>query len=74
LGIDLDKYRNELFKLYKRFHPHIEGKGLGLYITKQQVEKLNGYIEVESSPDEGSRFRVFLLAADVPSQADVNSD
>jgi signal transduction histidine kinase len=68
LGIDLDKYRNELFKLYKRFHPHIEGKGLGLYITKQQVEKLNGYIEVESSTGEGSRFRVFLLAADVTNQ------
>lgn len=65
LGIDLEKHRNDVFKLYKRFHTHIEGKGLGLYITKQQVEKLNGFLEVDSIPDEGTRFRVFLKAVDV---------
>jgi len=60
LGIDIVRYRDDLFKLYKRFHTHIEGKGLGLYIVKQQVEKLNGRIEVESELDKGTRFRVFL--------------
>ena len=60
LGIDLDRFRSDLFKLYKRFHSHVEGKGLGLYIVKQQVEKLNGRIEVESIPDKGTRFSVFL--------------
>lgn len=60
LGIDLDRFRGDLFKLYKRFHNHIEGKGLGLYIVKQQVEKLNGRIEVESRLDRGTRFSVFL--------------
>lgn len=60
LGIDLVRFRGDLFKLYKRFHSHIEGKGLGLYIVKQQVEKLNGRIEVESNPNRGTRFSVFL--------------
>lgn len=60
LGIDLSKFSGELFKLYKRFHTHTQGKGLGLYLVKQQVEKLNGQIEIDSKPDEGSIFRIRL--------------
>ncbi len=58
LGIDLDRYGNKLFKMYKRFHTHthIEGKGIGLYLVKVQVEDLDGWIEVESKPDEGTTF------------------
>jgi signal transduction histidine kinase len=67
LGIDLTKFSGELFKLYKRFHTHTQGKGLGLYLVKQQVEKLNGQIEIESKPDEGSTFRIRLpLKMQVP--------
>ncbi|MBT1708594.1 hypothetical protein KK062_10175 [Fulvivirgaceae bacterium PWU5] len=60
LGIDLTRFGGDLFKLYKRFHTHTEGKGLGLYLVRQQVEKLNGRIEVESVPDAGATFRVFF--------------
>ena len=60
LGIDLDRFSGDLFKLYKRFHTHIEGKGLGLYLVKQQVEKMNGRIEVASAPGEWTRFSVFI--------------
>lgn len=60
LGIDMSRFKNDLFKLYKRFHSHVEGKGLGLYIVKQQVEKLNGFIEVDSSPEWGTRFSVHI--------------
>lgn len=60
LGIDLQKHGHEVFKLYKRFHLHTQGKGLGLYIVRQQIEKLNGKIEIESKPDFGSTFRVVL--------------
>lgn len=62
LGIDLDKYRSRLFMLYQRFHFHVEGKGFGLFITKTQVEAMNGKIEVESKPGEGSTFYVYLPA------------
>jgi signal transduction histidine kinase len=60
LGIDLERFKGDLFKLYKRFHTHIEGKGMGLYLVKQQVEKMNGRIEVSSVPGEWTRFSVFI--------------
>jgi signal transduction histidine kinase len=58
LGMDLKSQGNHLFKLYKRFHPHVSGKGLGLYLVKTQVEALNGTISVESEPDKGTRFQI----------------
>ena len=60
MGIDLLRYQGDMFKLYKRFHTHTQGKGLGLYLVKQQVDKLNGHIEVESKPNTGTTFRVVL--------------
>jgi signal transduction histidine kinase len=70
LGIDLQKFRADLFKLYKRFHTHIEGKGLGLYLVRQQVEKMNGRIEVDSMPGEWTRFSVFIKESiDAPALA-----
>ncbi|MBL0742317.1 sensor histidine kinase [Chryseolinea lacunae] len=60
LGIDLGKYQDKLFNLYKRFHHHVEGKGMGLYLVKTQVAAVSGKIEVESVVGEGTTFRVFL--------------
>jgi PAS domain S-box-containing protein len=60
MGIDLDKYGDKLFGFYKRFHFHVEGKGLGLHITKNQVDFLGGTISVQSKPDEGCEFTVML--------------
>jgi signal transduction histidine kinase len=60
LGINLDKYRQNMFTLYKRFHTHMEGKGLGLYLVKTQITALGGKIEVESEPDKGTTFKVFF--------------
>jgi signal transduction histidine kinase len=34
MGMNLDSYGKELFGLYKRFHSHIEGRGLGLYLVE----------------------------------------
>ncbi len=58
LGIDLAKHQNSLFNLYKRFHFHVEGKGLGLYLVKTQVSLLGGDISVESKVNEGTTFTV----------------
>ncbi|MEM9023391.1 MAG: ATP-binding protein, partial [Bacteroidota bacterium] len=60
IGIDLDKHGAKLFGLYQRFHSHIEGKGLGLYIVKSQLEALGGRVEVQSEPDKGTMFHVYF--------------
>lgn len=60
LGIDLEKHGSKLFTLYKRFHNHVEGRGIGLYMVKTQVESLGGKIEVMSKEGEGTTFNVFL--------------
>jgi signal transduction histidine kinase len=60
LGIDLSKYQQSVFSLYKRFHLHVEGKGLGLYLVKTQIEALGGRVEVRSEPNEGSTFLVYF--------------
>jgi signal transduction histidine kinase len=36
------------------------GTGLGLYVTHNLVESLRGRLEVDSTPDQGSTFRVIL--------------
>jgi signal transduction histidine kinase len=60
LGIDLKKHKHNIFNLYKRFHLHMEGKGLGLYLVKTQILALGGRIEVKSEPNEGTTFFVYL--------------
>ena len=63
-GIDLEKHRNSLFGMYKTFHGNEDSKGIGLYITKNQVESMGGTIDVESGIDCGTEFKL-LLACDV---------
>lgn len=60
LGIDLKRYGDKLFGLYKTFHHHPDARGVGLFLSKTQIEVLGGRIEVESQPGEGSVFRVFF--------------
>ncbi|RFS15162.1 PAS domain S-box protein [Emticicia sp. C21] len=56
LGIDLKKKGDQVFGLYKRFHYHTEGKGMGLHMVKTQVEALGGKISIESEVNEGTTF------------------
>ncbi len=60
LGIDLSRDKDNMFRLYKRFHHHTEGKGLGLYLVKLQAEALGGSINVESEVNKFTRFIVKL--------------
>jgi signal transduction histidine kinase len=60
LGIDLNAHENNLFKLYRRFHFHTEGKGLGLYLVRLQAETLGGSIEVSSEVNRQTTFTVNL--------------
>ncbi len=56
LGINLKKNKDKLFNLYQRFHPQVEGKGMGLYLIKTQLEKIDGEIMVESEENKGTTF------------------
>ncbi len=60
IGIDLEKHGSNVFGLYKRFHDHTEGKGLGLFMVKTQVETLGGTIRVESTVNHGTEFIIEL--------------
>lgn len=58
LGIDLEKESGSVFGLYKRFHFHKEGKGIGLFMVKTQVESLGGKITIMSKINEGTEFNI----------------
>jgi signal transduction histidine kinase len=60
LGIDLGKHKQNLFNLYRRFHFHMEGKGLGLHLVKTQIMAIGGKIDVESELDKGTTFIVYF--------------
>ena len=56
LGIDLDKHGHKIFGLNKVFHNHPEAKGIGLFMTKTQIEAMGGTIAIESKVNEGTTF------------------
>jgi PAS domain S-box-containing protein len=58
LGIDLKKHGTRLFGLNKTFHRHPDAKGVGLFITKTQVEAMGGEITAESEVGKGSIFKI----------------
>ena len=60
LGIDLEKNGKNLFGMYKTFHGHEDSKGIGLFISKNQMEAMNGKIEVKSKVLEGTTFFLYF--------------
>ncbi|MGK7389265.1 MAG: ATP-binding protein [Candidatus Cyclobacteriaceae bacterium M2_1C_046] len=60
IGIDLEKYGDNLFKPFRRLTQQAEGKGIGLSLIKSMIEKNGGKIEVESAPGEGTTFYCYL--------------
>lgn len=64
LGIDLDTYGDKLFGMYKTFHDRKDARGIGLYITKNQIEAMNGKVSVESEVGRGTTFKIYFNETD----------
>jgi PAS domain S-box-containing protein len=60
LGLDLKKFKDKIFGMYKTFHNNPNSRGIGLFITKNQIEAMNGKIEVESEVNVGTTFKIYF--------------
>jgi signal transduction histidine kinase len=65
IGIPADKL-NEIFTRFGRAHANaddvlnVTGYGIGLSVVKEELNRMNGTIEVESEVDKGTRFLIRL--------------
>ena len=64
LGIDLNRYGSKIFGMYKTFHNHQNALGIGLFMTKNQIEAMGGSIDVISKEDVGSKFTIYFKDED----------
>ena len=53
-----DKHLASIFNIFYRISGDNAGSGLGLYLVKETVTKMNGSVEVTSQPGVGTRFTV----------------
>jgi PAS domain S-box-containing protein len=60
LGINLERHKDKLFQMFKRFHSHVPGSGIGLYIVNRIVNNQGGTIAIESEVGHGTTFRIAL--------------
>lgn len=59
-GIDLEKSGNKLFGMYQTFHDNTDARGLGLFMSRNQLEAMGGRIEADSKPGEGTTFKLYF--------------
>ena len=60
LGIDLARHGDKIFGMYKTFHNNENARGIGLFITKNQIEAMGGNVTVESEMNVGTTFKIFF--------------
>ncbi|MCM8569530.1 PAS domain S-box protein [Gramella jeungdoensis] len=58
VGINLNKNSDKIFGMYKTFHKGKSSRGIGLFITKNQIEAVGGKVKAESKVGKGSRFTI----------------
>jgi PAS domain S-box-containing protein len=61
IGIELERYGNDLFKPFKRFSSTAKGSGLGLHLVKSIVTKNGGKVDIKSNKNKGTTFTVFMV-------------
>jgi two-component system, sensor histidine kinase and response regulator len=60
-GIGIDEIHiNDIFNMFYRATSENVGSGFGLYNVKDALRKLNGSIQVNSKPGEGTEFKVII--------------
>ncbi|MEJ8801190.1 PAS domain-containing protein [Pontibacter sp. H249] len=60
IGLDLNKHQNKLYQMFKRFHNHVNGSGLGLYIVNRLLTNNGGHINITSNLNEGTTFYLYF--------------
>ena len=60
LGIDLEKNLHLIFGMYKTFHKHPNSRGIGLFMSKNQIEAMGGKVTVESEVGKGTTFKIYF--------------
>ena len=60
IGIDLERNADKIFGLYKTFSTNSNARGIGLFITKNQVNAMGGTIVVNSIPNTGTTFKIYI--------------
>lgn len=60
VGLNVELHKDKLFQLYQRFHNDRDGKGMGLFLIKSQLETLGGSIEIDSKPGMGTTFQLYF--------------
>jgi len=60
LGINLEKHGKKIFGMYKTFHKHQDSRGIGLFITKNQIEAMGGRVDVKSKVGIGTTFKIYF--------------
>ena len=60
IGIDMKKNGDKLFGMYKTFNNNPDARGIGLFITKNQIDAMGGKVEVESEPGKGTSFKIYF--------------
>lgn len=60
LGIDLKRNGSKIFGMYKTFNENKDARGIGLFITKNQIEAMGGKVEVKSELNKGTKFTIYL--------------
>ncbi|WP_158975812.1 PAS domain-containing sensor histidine kinase [Cellulophaga sp. L1A9] len=60
IGIDLKKNKDKIFGMYKTFHQLENSRGVSLYISRNQIEAMNGRFEITSKVGQGTTFKIYF--------------
>ena len=60
IGVDLELFGNKIFNMYQTFHNNKNAVGIGLFMTRNQIEALGGTISIESTVNKGTKLKILL--------------